>query len=100
MTSPTERLNNSIRSIKGKRILFTLSINTYPPPNASTTFPSEMLIDYVRLYQLKTDCNNLIKIIFFKKKIFKINNYGNLSQKVNCNNSSMLCAYEFAHYLQ
>lgn len=42
------------------RIILNLAIEPGALPNSSTPFPSEMLVDYVRVYELKKDCNNFI----------------------------------------
>lgn len=42
------------------RIILNLSIETTYLPNYSTPFPSVMLVDYVKVYDLKNDCNTII----------------------------------------
>lgn len=44
------------------RIILNLAIEPNYLPNSNTQFPSEMLVDYVRVYKLKNDCNTMIYI--------------------------------------
>lgn len=42
------------------RIIFSAGIDPSHLPNFATTFPLKMWVDYVKVYDLNTDCNNLI----------------------------------------
>lgn len=42
------------------KIIFSSIIDHSHPPNFSTTFPLKMFVDYVKVYEVKKDCNNLI----------------------------------------
>lgn len=42
------------------RIILNLAIEPDFLPNQSTPFPSDMLVDYVKVYDLKNDCNTII----------------------------------------
>jgi len=42
------------------RIILNFAIEPEYLPNSSTPFPSEMLVDYVKVYRLKKDCNTNI----------------------------------------
>lgn len=42
------------------RIILNLAIEPGYLPNSSTPFPSDMLVDYVKVYDLKNDCNTII----------------------------------------
>lgn len=42
------------------RIILNLAIEPSYLSNSSTPFPSEMLVDYVKVYDLKNDCNTII----------------------------------------
>lgn len=44
------------------RIILNLAIEPWAPPNQTTPFPSEMLVDYVRVYELDNDCNTNINV--------------------------------------
>lgn len=56
-----------IRSLKNhgiidsSRIIFNLAVEPSHLPNSKTPFPSEMLVDYVQVYELKKDCNTKLE---------------------------------------
>ena len=41
-------------------VILNLAIEPGYLPNPSTPFPSEMIVDYVKAYKLKNDCNTII----------------------------------------
>jgi nucleoid-associated protein YejK len=70
------------------RIILNVAIRDNLLPNETTVFPSEMWVDYVRVYSLKNDCNTLLnncKIDFwtYEEKVKKEIIIGGL----NCVNS-------------
>ncbi|MBL0912357.1 MAG: glycoside hydrolase family 16 protein [Bacteroidia bacterium] len=42
------------------RLILNFALEPWTPPTASTPFPADMLIDYVRVYKLRNDCNTSI----------------------------------------
>lgn len=44
------------------RIILNLAIEPWALPNQTTPFPSEMLVDYVRVYELDNDCNTNMNV--------------------------------------
>jgi len=44
------------------RIILNLAIEPWALPNQTTPFPSEMLVDYVRVYELDNDCNTIMNV--------------------------------------
>lgn len=44
------------------RIILNLAIRPDILPNQSTPFPSDMLVDFVKVYKLKNDCNTVLNV--------------------------------------
>lgn len=57
---PVRLLPNVGGVVDPVRIILNLAIEPSYLPNSSTPFPSEMSIDYVKVYELNKDCNNFI----------------------------------------
>ncbi len=57
-------------------LIFNLGFTPWKMPNATTSFPSKMYIDYIRVYQLKYDANNSINASFYD-----FSTYNNLVKK-------------------
>lgn len=56
------------------RIILNLAIEPDYLPNSSTPFPSDMLVDYVKVYDLKKDCSNDLNVCNY--------NFGTYDNKV------------------
>jgi beta-glucanase (GH16 family) len=56
------------------RIILNLAIQPDYLPNSSTPFPSDMLVDYVKVYDLKKDCSNDLNVCNY--------NFGTYDNKV------------------
>jgi len=54
------RTTSNVGIIDPVRIILNLAIEPGYLPNSSTPFPSEMIVDYVKAYKLKNDCNTII----------------------------------------
>ncbi len=54
------RISTNHGIIDPVRIILNFAIEPWALPNSSTPFPSEMLIDFVKVHKLKNDCNNNI----------------------------------------
>ena len=57
--SPIRVLKNH-QIIDPVRVLFNFAVRPDLPPDYSTPFPSEMLVDYVKVYSLKKDCGSTL----------------------------------------
>ena len=44
------------------KIILNLAVEPWTPPNHTTPFPSEMLVDYIRVYKLNNDCNTNMNV--------------------------------------
>ncbi|HRO75099.1 MAG TPA: glycoside hydrolase family 16 protein [Crocinitomicaceae bacterium] len=44
------------------RIILNFAIDPWIPPNQSTPFPSDMYIDYVKVYDIRKDCNTNLNV--------------------------------------
>lgn len=44
------------------RIILNFALEPWAPPNNTTPFPSDMLIDYVKVYDIKKDCSNNLNV--------------------------------------
>lgn len=70
------------------RIILGIGIMPDVLPNQSTPFPSDMLIDFVKVYRLKNDCNTVLNVCNYNfgthdNRVKKSITIGNS----NCNNS-------------
>ncbi len=81
------------------RIILNLALGDLP--NSSTPFPSEMLIDYVRVYDLKDDCSNAINSYNydFTNHENKLNNFIYLQgqNSLSTDDSVILRASQYVH---
>ncbi len=59
------RISNNHGIVDPVRIILNIAITPQALPNASTTLPSKMYIDFVKVYELKKDCNNSISECVF-----------------------------------
>ncbi len=56
------RISTNHNIVDPVRIILNFAIETSYSPNSSTPFPSEMYVDYVKVYKLKNDCSNSIDV--------------------------------------
>jgi beta-glucanase (GH16 family) len=81
------------------RIILNIALGDLP--NSNTPFPSEMLIDYVKVYQLKEDCSNVINSYQynFSNHENKLKNFIYLQgqNSLNTNDEVVLRASQFVH---
>ncbi len=52
------RISDNIGIIDPVKIILNFALYKYNPPNSSTPFPSKMYVDFVKVHQLRNDCNN------------------------------------------
>lgn len=82
-------------------IILNVALNPFVTPYYSSNFPSEMLVDYVKVYNLNNDCNTVLNICNYdftyhdtrvKKKIIIGN--GTCTNSLNINDNVFLRASE------
>lgn len=73
-------------------LILNFAIDPWTPPNNSTLFPNHFEIDYIKIYQLKTDCAKVESICTFNKSQYALNvkkeiTFGGTSCSTNINTS-------------
>ncbi len=54
-------------------LILNFAIDPWTPPNNSTIFPNYFEIDYIKIYQLKTDCSKVESLCTFVKSQYALN---------------------------
>lgn len=44
------------------RIILNFALEPWAPPNQSTPFPADMIVDYVKVYELRKDCGTIMNV--------------------------------------